>query len=147
MSSVQGNMALTISRPLFQEMLTAAQASAPLEACGMLAGTGQRATKCYILTNADASAQHYSMLPAEQFAAVKDARSHGLRMLAIWHSHPASPARMSAEDMRLAYTPDVAYVIISLADAAGPQMRAFEVNDDTAGETPLVIEDKEVKPL
>ena len=135
-------MTFTIVNDLFHVMLRAARATAPLEACGLLAGADGRATKCYVLANADASPEHYSMKPEEQFAAVKDMRAAGLKMLAIWHSHPASPARMSAEDMQLAYTPDVAYVILSLAERDAPQVRAFAVEDGVAHETPVIIEEE-----
>ena len=135
-------MTFTIVNDVFHEMLATARATAPLEACGLLAGENGRATKCYILANADASPEHFSMKPQEQFVAVKDMRAAGLKMLAIWHSHPASPARMSAEDMQLAYTPDVAYVILSLAEPAGPRIRAFAVEDGVAHETPVIIEEK-----
>ncbi len=134
-------MTLTLAKEVDQEMVSAALAAAPLEACGLLAGTGVRATKCYALTNTDASAEHYSMKPEEQFAAWKDMRAAGLKMLAVWHSHPATPARMSAEDMRLAYTPDILYVIVSLAKPGRPQTRAFKVCDETAEEWPVLIEE------
>ena len=123
-------------------MLRAARSATPLEACGLLAGENGRATKCYVLTNADASPEHFSMKPEEQFAAVKDMRAARLKMLGIWHSHPASPARMSAEDMQLAYTPDVVYVILSLAEPEAPRIRAFTVCDGIAHETPVIIEEK-----
>jgi [CysO sulfur-carrier protein]-S-L-cysteine hydrolase len=138
-------MKLTVRKSVRDEMLRAARAAAPLEACGLLAGENGRATKCYVLANADASPEHYSMKPEEQFAAINDMRRHGLRMLAIWHSHPASPARMSVEDLRLAYTPDLLYVIVSLAEAGGPQVRAFAVRDDVAHETPVTVEDSEAR--
>ena len=138
-------MTLTVSEDVFQEMLTAARAAAPLEACGLLAGTGEHATTFFSLANADASPEHYSMRPEEQFAAVKAIRRAGLRLLAIWHSHPATPARMSEEDLRLAYTPDVAYVIVSLAEPDRPQMRAFELRDASACEIEIVVEGKEAQ--
>lgn len=131
---------LTIPNEVFQKMLSAARVSAPLEACGLLAGTGERVNAFYALTNADASPAHYSMRPEEQFAAIKAIRRDGLRMLAIWHSHPATPARMSEEDLRLAYTPDVVYVIVSLAVPASPQIHAFEVRDGAAREIEIVVE-------
>ena len=133
-------MALILAKPVFSEMTAAARAGAPLEVCGLLGGKDGRVTQCYVLTNADASVDHYRMLPEEQFAAINAMRREGLRMLAIWHSHPASPARMSAEDLRLAYTPDILYVIVSLAEAAEPNVRAFDVQDDVAHETPVLIE-------
>jgi len=88
--------------------------------------------------NTDAAAEHYNMAPEEQFAVVKDMRSRGLRMLAIWHSHPVTPARMSEEDLRMAYTPNVVYVIVSLADPENPDIKGFTVADGVP--TPVEIE-------
>lgn len=140
-------MTLTINSSVFQQMLETAQTAAPLEACGLLAGTGAYAARCYALTNSDASPEHFSMKPEEQFAAVKDMRRHGHEMLAIWHSHPATPARMSAEDMRLAYTPEIVHVILSLADPARPVLRAFTVRDGVAYEKPIQIEEQKDESL
>jgi proteasome lid subunit RPN8/RPN11 len=59
-------------------------------------------------------------------------------MLAIYHSHPASPARPSAEDISLALTPDVAYVIVSL-QSRQPDAKAFLIEDSKAKEIALSI--------
>ena len=130
-----------ITRPAYDEMLCAARGAAPVEACGLLAGTHGVVCRCYTLTNADASAEHFSLIPREQFDAVKDMRAAGLRPLAIWHSHPASPPAMSDEDLRLAYTPDMAYVILSLADPSAPELRGFQVQDGRAEPVPIVVTD------
>jgi proteasome lid subunit RPN8/RPN11 len=49
-------------------------------------------------------------------------------MLAIYHSHPETPARPSDEDIRLALTPDVSYVIISLADVGTPDIKSYKIS-------------------
>ena len=46
---------------------------------------------------------------------------------------------MSDEDLRLAYTPDVVYVIVSLADPKRPDTRGFILNDGVATEVELDI--------
>ena len=79
------------------------------------------------------------MEPKEQFRIVKDIRSSGLEMLAIYHSHPESPARPSAEDIRLALTPDVTYVIVSLQDSSCPVVKGFLINSDSTAEVPVKI--------
>lgn len=132
-------MDLQISRSDYKAMLAAAQKAAPCEACGLLAGQNGKIVKFYEMTNADASPEHFSMIPAEQFAAMKDMRANGLEMLAAWHSHPATPARMSAEDLRLACAPGLIHVILSLATPTEPQIRAFTVEDGSARETDLTI--------
>ncbi len=108
-------LSLNIPNNIFQEILTQAKVCDPLEACGILAGKDDRVEKCYKMTNADQSETHFTMVPQEQFTVIKDIRAAGLKMKAIYHSHPATPARLSAEDIRLAVTPDVIYVIVSLA--------------------------------
>lgn len=120
-------------------MVSEARQEAPQEACGLLAGKGEKVIKCYVLTNADHSDEHFRLLPAEQFAAVRNMRAVGLRMLAIWHSHPCTLARMSAEDLKLAFTPDVSYVILSLADPEKPDIRAWQLSDETTVEIEVVL--------
>jgi proteasome lid subunit RPN8/RPN11 len=122
-------MNLTVEENVFRAMSAAARRVAPLEACGLVAGVGNRAIRFFEMTNADASADHFSLKPEEQFAAVKAMRRDGLKMLAIWHSHPTTPARMSAEDLRLAYTPDVIYLILSLAHPGHPDLRGYAVEN------------------
>jgi len=130
---------LTIARSVWAELAAAAEKAVPNEACGLLAGRDGNVTKFYPMTNVDASPEHFSMKPEEQFAAVKDMRRMELKMLAIWHSHPSTPPRMSAEDLRLAFTPDVAYVILSLAQGATPECRAFAVNSGIPQSIEMVI--------
>ena len=137
-------MKLSMGRRTYDHMLAAARKVAPLEACGLLGGKDGRVTEFYELTNTDASGEHYTMSPEEQFAAVKDMRGKGARMLAIWHSHPETPARMSDEDLKLAYTPDVVYVIASLAEPGKPDVRGFVLNDGLPEEVEITfVEDEE----
>jgi proteasome lid subunit RPN8/RPN11 len=114
-----------------EKMLLHARAGLPNEACGLLAGAGEggerRVEEVYCLTNIDASPEHFSMSSEEQFAAVADMRRRGLALLGNFHSHPATPARPSGEDIRLAFDPSLRYVIISLAQEE-PVIKAFVIN-------------------
>ena len=65
---------LAIPNAIYRKMCDSSTEAAPLEACGLLAGDGARVTEFYELTNTDASGEHYSMSPEEQFGAVKDMR-------------------------------------------------------------------------
>ena len=112
---------LEIPDKIFRQMVAQAKALAPIEACGILAGSNGKVEKLYQMTNADNSSTHFMMEPREQFRTVKDIRSAGLEMLAIYHSHPETPARPSAEDIRLALTPNVIYVIVSLQSVRTPK--------------------------
>ena len=68
----------------------------------------------------------YSFAPKDQFAALKYARSKNLKILANWHSHPASPSRPSQEDLRLANDPTIRYAILSLLDDE-PKLNSFKI--------------------
>jgi proteasome lid subunit RPN8/RPN11 len=132
--------ALVIPGSIYRELLDQARKQAPIEACGILGGRGDRVEVFHPMTNTDHSADHFLMEPAEQFKVVKSLRAAGQRVLAIHHSHPASPSRPSAEDIRLALTPDVLYTILSLQGPANPVLRAFAICEGVVTEHPLAIE-------
>jgi proteasome lid subunit RPN8/RPN11 len=130
---------LEISADIFKQMVAQAKAETPVEACGILAGRDNKVEKLYKMTNVDNSSDHFMMEPAEQFKVVKDIRSAGLEMLAIYHSHPETPARPSAEDIRLALTPDVIYVIVSLQNSNRPAVKGFLIEDGNVTKVPVKI--------
>ena len=107
---------LNISQPILDQIAAQAAREAPLEACGYLAGTGDTAAAVYPLSNMDKSPEHFSFDPRQQFKTIKAARAQGLTILAVYHSHPASPARLSDEDIRLSLDPDVIYLIYSIPE-------------------------------
>ncbi len=134
---------LEIPAYVFEQMLEQAKAQAPIEVCGILAGNDGKVEKLYKMTNADNSSNHFMMEPKEQFAVVKDIRSAGLEMLAIYHSHPETPARPSAEDIRLALTPNVIYLIVSLQDANTAAVKGFLLEDGNVAKVSVKISDSE----
>lgn len=136
-------MKLEIPTNIFEQMVAQAKALAPIEACGILAGSDSKVEKLYKMTNVDNSSSHFMMEPKEQFAVVKDIRSAGLEMLAIYHSHPETLARPSAEDIRLALTPDVIYLIVSLQGAKAPAVKGFLLEDGTVTEVPVKIMERQ----
>ena len=114
-------------------MVRHARGVAPIEDCGLLGGTidGEEKTveKVFYLANTDHSAEHFSLDPSEQFAAVKELRAQGYQLLGNWHSHPASPSRPSEEDKRLAFDSAASYFIISL-NGGEPVLNSFHIASD-----------------
>jgi proteasome lid subunit RPN8/RPN11/TusA-related sulfurtransferase len=130
---------LQIPNNVFEQMLKQARAEAPIEACGILAGRDCMVERFYRMTNIDQSSDHFMMEPKEQFNVAKDIRSAGLEMLAIYHSHPESPARPSEEDIRLAVTPNVVYVIVSLQNVDSPVIKGFFMQDGSIAEITVEV--------
>jgi proteasome lid subunit RPN8/RPN11 len=127
-------MSIQLKPADYTAILNHARAALPNEACGLIAGKNRddskTVEKVYLLTNADQSSEHFSIDPREQLAAIKDMRALGLTPLGNFHSHPASPARPSAEDIRLAFDPAASYLILSLATAE-PVLKSFHVEHGT----------------
>ena len=119
---------LQIPQQIIDDIFGHARKGLPEEVCGYLAGTGRIVTKQFRLTNIDHSHEHFSFDPAEQFQAMREARKLGLQILANYHSHPATPARPSEEDIRLAFDPNISYVIASLA-AELPDVKSFRIQN------------------
>lgn len=118
---------LKIPASIHNDLISHARQGFPLEVCGILGGIDDTVSVIYRMTNTDASNEHFMMEPAEQFKVVKELRARGLSMLAIYHSHPETPARPSQEDIRLALTPGVSYVIVSLADPIGAEVKSYRI--------------------
>lgn len=117
-----------------EEMIQHVKDELPNEGCGILAGKNGKVLKVYKMTNTDKSPSTFFMEPKEQFEAMKDMRCLGLEMVGIYHSHVASPAYPSTRDVKLAFYPDVYYVIISLRDKENPQVRTFRIQDGNISE-------------
>lgn len=131
---------ISIKKDALDQIIAHAKKDLPNEACGYLAGNDDVLLLSYQLTNIDHSPEHFSFDPSEQFLAVKDARNKELKILANYHSHPVTPARPSQEDIRLAYDPEIRYIIISLAEAE-PVIRAFRIINGSATNEDLIITD------
>lgn len=129
---------LTITKAVFNQIIEHAKNDLPNEACGYLAGVNGLVNTAYELTNIDHSPEHFSFDPAEQFKTVKDVRSKDLEILANYHSHPSSPARPSIEDIRLAFDPNISYVIVSLA-ADEPSVKSFKIKDGIVTPEEIVV--------
>jgi [CysO sulfur-carrier protein]-S-L-cysteine hydrolase len=119
---------LNITKEIIDRLYKIAANGLPEEICGYLAGKGNEVTRIFELINIDHSPEHFSFDPADQFDAVREARKEGLEILANYHSHPETPARLSREDIRLAFDPDISYVIISLAGEQ-PDIKSFKVTN------------------
>jgi proteasome lid subunit RPN8/RPN11 len=133
---------LKLSPQDYQILLAHVRAALPNEGCGLLAGenagAGKIVKKVYCLENTDKSPEHFSMAPEEQFKAVADMRKNGWTLLGNFHSHPATPARPSAEDIRLAFDPSLSYVILSLA-AEEPVIKSYRIQKGSAAEEALEL--------
>lgn len=108
----------------YERMIAHCRDGLPMEACGYLGGKEGEISHCFPLTNIDASSDHFAFDPKEQFATMKQARALGINLLGVFHSHPETPARLSAEDIRLFNDPAMHYWVVSCLNST-PEVGAF----------------------
>lgn len=122
------------------EMIAHAREEAPLEACGILAGTEDHVVKLYRARNADCSPVSYRLQPEEQYRIFMDVEEKGWDILGIYHSHPTSAAVPSGIDLKQAYYPEAVYFVVSLADPVKPHVRAFRIVEGEITEEEIGID-------
>jgi proteasome lid subunit RPN8/RPN11 len=141
-------MKVILARRAWELILSHSKAHYPLEACGLIAGSGEggvkRVAEAYALRNLDESRIHFTVDQREHLAAVKEMRAKGLTPLGNFHSHPDTPSRPSEEDIRLSFDPAASYLILSLAGPE-PVLKSFHVERDRgfSEEEPLEVEEAE----
>jgi proteasome lid subunit RPN8/RPN11 len=131
---------MQIPRSIFDEMLEHAREEAPNECCGILGGRDGEATTLYRATNAEQSPLRYTLDPNDLFRITfREIPENDEEMLAIYHSHTASPAYPSQTDINLATYPDSIYLILSLAEDE-ERLRGFRIDDGEVAEVELSVE-------
>jgi proteasome lid subunit RPN8/RPN11 len=130
---------VVIARRYIEAMLEHSRREFPNEACGLLATKDGIVVNFYPIENADASPVHYRMEPNQQLRAMLEIDDRGWDLGAIYHSHTHTRAYPSETDVGLAVYPATLYVIVSLADQASPEIRAFAISDGEIREQALTI--------
>jgi proteasome lid subunit RPN8/RPN11 len=124
------------------EIEAQARAEYPLEACGLIPGSGDAAAGGEALRyvpcrNAAASPVRYAVHPDDLYRVTVETDDAGEVIWGIVHSHVRSPAIPSLTDIGLALYPDALYLLVSLADPPG--IRAWRIVDGETYEVALAI--------
>ncbi|MCX8030405.1 MAG: M67 family metallopeptidase [Thermodesulfovibrionales bacterium] len=115
---------IKIPKKIYDDMLNYCYMCLPQEACGILGGQGMEIKDIFKVTNIEKSPTSYLMDPAEQFKIMKILREKKLTLVALFHSHPSSPAYPSCKDIEMAFYEDSVYIIISM-QSDPPDVRGF----------------------
>jgi len=150
-----------LPEPLRQQLIEHALAERPDEACGILAGHGDRIERVFGVRNtadevgaergvfreresgrpaAGRRPVHYYMDPRDQLRVYNDIDDLELDIVGYYHSHTHTQARPSHTDIRLATDLTACYVLVSLHHDE-PDVRAWRiVKGDPMDETGNLIE-------
>lgn len=122
-------MMIRIPTSIYEAMIEHAKRESPLECCGILAGHNGTVLKAFEVRNEEQSPVRYSLSPKDQLRVFEEIESEAMEMVAIYHSHTHTIPFPSETDVRLAFYPEVASVIISLKDER-PLVKAFKISED-----------------
>jgi proteasome lid subunit RPN8/RPN11 len=138
---------MQLTREQLGQLIALARADAPRETCGIIGGKEGRALRVYPIANVDPEPRiRYNCEPQGLLNALRDIDENGWDHLAIYHSHPATPAYPSQTDISRAFYPDAVYLLISLMNPEQSEMRAFRIVEGKVGEVTLEVEDEKNEP-
>lgn len=129
-SEVQTAEEFHLPKEIREAIVAHAIREAPRECCGIVAGRVGALVQVYETRNVAEGNRLYEIDPRQlvdlEFRLLPEL---GMEIIAIYHSHPESPAYPSPTDIELAFWPDALYLICSLADRERPEVHGFHIRD------------------
>jgi proteasome lid subunit RPN8/RPN11 len=123
-------MVVNILKSAYDGIIKHAESGYPNEVCGVLIGRDGRITgfkECRNL-NRERARDRYELDPLSFKEADDWARSNGMEILGIYHSHPDHPSRPSGFDRERAW-PEWVYIILSIEAGKYRDGRAWVLQD------------------
>lgn len=107
----------------------------PDETCGLLIGQ-MRNSACHVVSqrvarnlSIERSQDRFVLDPQDYLAAEEEAKSAGLSLVGIWHTHPDHPAKPSATDLEFAWE-GWSYIILSVAADGVNEFRSWRLENN-----------------
>lgn len=133
-------MRVTITYPLARQIADHALAESPLEACGLLAGTGDQIAAAYPIRNrAKAAEKRYKLDPNEQLQTLKAIDDARLEWIGVYHSHPQSAPIPSTADLKEWADNGLLQLIVSL-EHSKPQLKLWRFGETAVCPVDLIYD-------
>jgi proteasome lid subunit RPN8/RPN11 len=150
---------LKLTSEQFGRIVAQGREGKPLEICGLLAGAqtplsdGETVVaEVYPVESDDKSPLTYTINARGYMLAESDARRRGLKIIGIYHTHPATQPYPSQTDVARAHWgdtddllfPDFSYLIVSLREPEQPEPKSYKIRGrripEDIEEEPVVIQ-------
>ena len=139
---------ISIATWLVREITQAAKESYPNECCGLLGGYASpdgevTITRVQLSENvaSEGIKDRFEVDPKVRFDLMRELENGPERIIGHYHSHPDHQAVPSQHDLKMAFEPDLLWLIVALSNGKVSDTRAHGVNDDASAfhEIPLTI--------
>jgi len=123
-------MVVTITENILKGMKDHAESGYPNEVCGVLIGKDNKISEYRERNNRNNTRAHdrYELDPLSFNDADQWARSRGLEIMGIYHSHPDHPSRPSEFDRERAW-PGWYYIILSIQKGIFDNLKTWILDD------------------
>lgn len=127
---------MQISDRLLDEIRDHGEEAYPDECCGVMLGRYTNSEnvvrELYRTENVheDDRERRYLITPDDYREAQQVARSKGLEVVGVYHSHPDHPAKPSETDLEQATFPGFTYVIVSIEEGHAAELTAWDLSYD-----------------
>ncbi len=121
-----------IPAPLLKRVTDAAEASYPEEACGLLVGL-ETPEGNLVVSQVEAAANvasggtgaRFEIDPRVRISLARRLRGGAERVIGHYHSHPDHPALPSQHDLKMAFEPELVWLITSVPAGRATETAAF----------------------
>ncbi len=125
---------ISIDKEAWDVMVAHARSTYPNECCGAMLGhvdSDKRVVTAVPIENAYAGGQQerYELRPEDLLKADREARSHGMDLVGIFHSHPDCDAYFSETDLKNS-CPWYSFVVISIRGGEFDHANSWLPNED-----------------
>jgi proteasome lid subunit RPN8/RPN11 len=130
---------IQIEQDAWERMVTHAHSTYPDECCGAMLGSSENGTKtvkvAVELENAHEGEkrERYVVRPKDLLRAEREARSQGMDLIGIYHSHPDADAYFSPTDLKNS-CPWYSFVVLSVKNGKFHHAASFLPNEDQTAE-------------
>lgn len=122
-----GTDRLILPGEVWDELVAHAREGLPEEVCGILCGRAGVVTALVRGRNVAEDREINYAVDTQTLLKQFEFEDAGEEMVAIYHSHPVTPAYPSATDAHQATYSDAVYIICSLENPAAPVLRGFRL--------------------
>jgi [CysO sulfur-carrier protein]-S-L-cysteine hydrolase len=132
---------MRIAQSLVDEIVQHAREDLPNECCGIVSTSDGAAVKVYRARNSHASPLRFEIDSRDLIRIYSDVESEGHELGSMYHSHVKSSAYPSQTDVNFAQEwPGLIWLIVSLADADAPDLKAFRITGPDVEEVEVTVE-------
>jgi [CysO sulfur-carrier protein]-S-L-cysteine hydrolase len=127
-----------MTEDIYNELISYCQENLPFEACGLISGKNNFGCTLWKLRNEAESPYRFAMSKEAVISTLRQIAELSEELVAIFHSHPHTPAIPSQRDILFNPYPELAYFIVSLREA-DPEVGCFRINGKNLEELQLKI--------